>query len=332
MQWTFPALFCDIGGTNVRFALLKDASSPLILLASCATSDFGSFTAALHTVVASDQTRPKSIFVCAAGPVDSVSVRLTNANWTIDGRQVASDLSFDQGLMFNDFEALALSIPAFQTSWLKSIGSGQASLHGARAIHGPGTGLGAAALVNVLGRWRAIASEGSHSDFAAVDGEELRYWPFIERRMGRITPETLISGPGLRRLHRARFAANGLEHPDIDESEISDRAIANPTGAEAETVKCFWRLVGRYAGDVALNFLATGGVYLAGGILPKIVDLLDEQDFRKAFENKAPYDTLAARIPVQLLMEPGAVLHGMSNIARRPELYAIDYEARAWRP
>jgi glucokinase len=329
MSSRFPALLCDIGGTNARFALLAEAQSEIQWLQHAATADYSTFTDAIKAATAGGVT-PASILVCAAGPVEKTRVKLTNANWDIDGRAVARDLGLADGIMFNDFEALALSIPSLQPSWLKAIGGGTAS-GGARVIHGPGTGLGTAALIDVMGKWRAIASEGSHSDFAPVSEGEQAIWPHVERRLGRITPETLISGPGLRRLHRARLASVGADRPEISEVEITQRAVANPSGSEGETVRWFWRLAARHAGDVALSFLATGGVFLAGGILPRLVGLLDEEDFRRAFENKAPYEELISRIPVHLVVEPDAVIHGLADIARHPDRYAIDFSERSWK-
>ncbi len=330
MPTAFPVVLSDIGGTNARFSVLRARTSPIEPLSHLKTHEFPSFADALRSAVGNAGVAPKTVLVCAAGPVEGAHVRLTNAQWTIDGREVARDLGLEQGLMFNDFEALALSIPSFKPEWLKTIGGVREPAGQTRIISGPGTGLGTAGLINVEGRWRAIASEGSHSDFAPVSDDEWRLWPHVEKREGRITPETLISGVGLRRLHRARLAAEKRARPEIDEAEIIERALADPAGEEGRSVKLFWRLVARYEGDLALTFLATGGVFLAGGILPRIVSLLDEKDFRDTFENKAPYQALARRIPVQLLIEEDVVLHGMAEIARNPEAYAIDHATRAW--
>jgi len=330
MRLPCPILLSDIGGTNARFALARDHDSQPRRLDPLRTSDFASFEVAMTAALAGVGVVPKSVMICAAGPVENTGVRLTNANWAINGTELAREFKLDQGLIFNDFEALALSIPAFKPEWLKTIGPAGKATDGPQLIHGPGTGLGSAALIRVEGKWRAIASEGSHSDFAPIYEDELRIWPHIERRMGRITPETLISGPGLRRLHRARIAAGGEYPPDIHEAEIIAHALADPRSQAGASVKLFLRLVARYAGDVALNFLATGGVYLAGGLLPRMLALLDEAEFRAAFSNKAPYERLAGKIPTKLLIEPDAVFSGMAAIARRPADYAIDYEARAW--
>jgi glucokinase len=328
-MFPFPAILCDVGGTNARFALMRDAASSMTWLKPTKTSDHLTFVHALRAATMGDPVQVQSVLICAAGPVELTRVQLTNANWSIDGRKVARDLGLTQGLMFNDFEALALSIPTIRKDWMRPIGGGNAT-SGARVIHGPGTGLGTAALVGVDGKWLAVASEGSHSDFAAVRDDETLIWPHVERREGRITPEALISGPGLRRLHRARFATSGRQRPELSETEITNRAINNPKGEEAETVRLFWRLVARYASDVALTFVGTGGLFLAGGILPRLVSLLDDVEFRSVFDNKAPYCEIVSRIPVNLITEPALAIYGMANIARHPERYAIDYVERAW--
>jgi glucokinase len=330
-DFRFPVLLADIGGTNARFALAADKDAPPRALATLGTADFPTFEAAAAAIIARTGLRPRSCVLCAAGPVDGVRVNLTNAGWRIDGEAAAVALGLSGGLILNDFEALALSIPAFGRGWLRQIGPRRPTASGARLIHGPGTGLGTAALIDVEGKWRAIASEGSHSDFAPVYPDEHAVWPFIEPRLGRITPESLISGPGLARLHRARQASAGRPREDLAPADIISLGIADPRGEAAATIRLFWRLQARYVGDLALTFLAVSGVYLAGGVLPRIESLLDDAEFRRVFEHKAPYDRLAARIPTRLLKKSDAVIHGMAAIARRPADYAIDYAARAWR-
>lgn len=327
----FPVLIADIGGTNARFALATDAAAEPRALTNLQTADFANFESAAEAALAPCGARPQSCIACAAGPVERTRVNLTNAGWRMEGRAAAVALGLKSGLFLNDFEALALSIPVFETSWLRDIGNGAPTPGGTRVIHGPGTGLGTAALIEVDGKWRAVASEGSHSDFAPVYPDEREVWPHLEPGLGRVTPESLISGPGLTRLHEARLAASKTGGERLAPAQIIARALKDPDCREADTVRMFWRLQARYAGDVALTFLAVGGVYLAGGVLPRIEELLDENEFRRAFENKAPYEALSARIPVRLLKKADAVIHGMTAIARAPHRYAIDYAERAWK-
>jgi glucokinase len=328
VQIPYPVLVCDVGGTNVRFALVQEPGGVLQALPSARTADHPGLAEAASAALGAQKVR--SALVCAAGPCEGRRLRLTNAPWVIEGPQVAAALSLSQGLLFNDFEGLALSLPRVQPDGVRFIGEPQAGDAGPMLVTGPGTGLGTAALLRVEGKWRAIACEAAHSDFAPVTGEERAFWPFVEPSFGRITPETLISGPGLRRLHRARLAARGAPRPDLDAAGVTARALADPAGEEAASVRSFWSLAARFAGDMAVTFVATGGVTLAGGVLPRLLPLLDQAAFRASFENKAPYDWLARRIPVRLLIEQETVLRGLAAIAAHPEAYAIDYAERAW--
>ncbi len=331
VDFPFPLLVCDVGGTHVRLSLTESPGAAPLALPPQRTGDHAGLAEAAEAALAGAALRPRSMLVCAAGPNEGRRIQLTNADWLIEGPQVAAALGLDQGLMFNDFEAQALSLPTLREEWIVPIGAPRVGDDGPLLVNGPGTGLGTAALIRAEGKWRAIASESGHLDFAPVTDEERGFWPHVEPVLGRITPEALISGPGLRRLHRARLAALGQAPPELDGVTIVDLALADPAGAEAATIQAFWRLVARFAGDMAITFLATGGITLAGGILPRIVPLLDPDDFRASFERKAPYEWLVRRIPVRVLTEQDTVLAGMADIAAHPDAYAIDYEARRWR-
>lgn len=331
VQIPFPVLAVDVGGTNARFALFEAPDGPAIPLPAQATAAHPGLAHAARVALTGAGRAPRSILACAAGPVVGRGVKLTNASWSIDGPAVAAALGLDQGLLFNDFEAQALSIPALRPEWLRPIGAPLPAAAGPRLIHGPGTGLGTAALVDAGGKWLAIASEASHSDFAPVTPEERAFWPHVQRVHGRLTPEALISGPGIVRLHEAIAGSLCLPSPGLAGEAIVARALANHASPEADTIRAFWRLAARFAGDMAMAFVATGGVILAGGILPRIVDLLDETAFRAAFEDRAPYVDFAKRLPVSLLTGKDTVLHGLAAVAAAPQRYAIDYAARAWR-
>ncbi len=175
--------------------------------------------------------------------------------------------------------------------------------------------------------------------FGPCGPEEEAFWPLLERVHGRITAEAVLSGPGLARVHAARLAAQGVPTPGMTTAQITTAQITTAQittaglaaeGAERETLRQFWRLAARFAGDMAIAFLARGGVTLAGGVLPRLAPLLDEAEFRSAFEAKAPMDGLARAIPTRLVTAPDAVLAGMAGIAAQPERFAIDYAARLW--
>ena len=330
LRFPYPLVVADIGGTNVRFALQREPDGPLGHAAHRKTWDYPNLAEAVEAAIPELGARPASLIACGAGPVVERTLKLTNAPWLIDGPQAAEKLGLGQGLLLNDFEAQALSLPSIPPGWARRIGRLEFAAKGPQVILGPGTGLGVGALIEAGGRYTPFPSEGCHIGFGPATDEEWAIWPHLERAHGRITTESVISGPGLVRVHRARLAAAGLTASTADGPAIVAAALADPAGAEAESLRLFWRIVGRLAGDFAVAFVAFGGVTLAGGVLPRIVEFLDEAEFRRAFEDKAPVDALARRIPTRLVTRSDSVLVGMAAIASRPDAYAVDYAGRGW--
>ncbi len=326
----FPVLVCDVGGTNARFASQASPDAKLGEVVHLKTSDYPGLVEAAEAAIPKIGERPRSLVVCGAGPVDGRKLKLTNAPWIIDGPETARRLGLAQGLLFNDFEAQALSLPAIPRDWARPIGPAAFGPRGPQVILGPGTGLGIGALVEASGRHTPLASEACHIDFGPVGEEESAFWPFLDRVHGRVTTESVMSGPGLARVHAARLAAQGGKKSTLDAPGVVAAALADRAGEEAASLTVFWRIIARFAGDMGIAFVATGGVTLAGGVLPRIVDFLDDATFRRAFEAKAPVDALARSIPTRLVMRADSVLVGMAAIAAQPQLYAIDVAGRAW--
>lgn len=331
-MFAFPLLVADIGGTNARFAVAMEPAGALQPLAQLRTGAYGSLAAAVEAALGrAGNLFPRSAILCAAGPCDGRRITLTNASWIIDGPEAINALSLDQGLLLNDFEAQALALPALPDHGLRSLTPGLAAHGPTRVVLGPGTGLGVAGLTEVGGRFVALPSEGGHIDFAPADKAEEAIWAQLERVDGRHSAESILSGPGLARLHRARLAAAGLAAEDLDAPQIVERALTGDGGACGETVRLFLRLTARFAGDMALTFGATGGVYLSGGILPRLQPLLDEAALITAFTDKPPVRAFAASVPLHLVTTPDAVLYGLAAIGRSPERYVMDWGSRLWR-
>ena len=326
----FPALVCDTGGTNVRFALVSEPRASLSDVVHLRTGDYPGLAEAIEAAVPKLGAKPRSVVACGAGPVVGRTLKLTNAPWVMDGPEAARHAGLAQGLLLNDFEAQALSLPTIPEVWERRIGPLKFGAGGPQVILGPGTGLGIAALVEAEGRFTPVSSEACHIDFGPVRPEEFEIWPHLERAHGRITSESVISGAGLARVHRARMMAKGAPDPRVDPPAVTRAAVTDRKGEEAASVRLYWHIVARFAGDMAVTFVATGGVTLSGGVLPRVVDFLDEAAFREAFEAKAPVDGLARRIPTRLVTREDAVLVGMAAIASTPDRYGIDYGSRAW--
>ena len=329
-SFPLPLVVADVGGTNVRLAAVDAPGAALRPLGNLRTADFPGPAQAIHSVAAG-LSAPRSVVLCGAGPIDGRRCQLTNAAWTIDGDALASDLSLDQGLLLNDFEAQALSLPAIPPDGLMTIGPDLPPGKGPRLVLGPGTGLGVGALVSAAGRHVPVPSEGGHVDLAFGTAEEARALAVADPVMGRLTGEAILSGSGLARLHQARCRVHGRPDGGLDAAGVVKAALADPAGHEAGTIRMFLAILARYAGDMAITFAATGGVFLAGGILPRIRSLIDPAAFRAAFEAKAPVEWLPKAIATRLIVSPDAVLHGMAAIALNPADYVLDYEGRCWR-
>jgi glucokinase len=329
MKFTFPVLLSDIGGTNARFALATAPGEPLEPGPHLKTADYPGLEAAIAAARSAFSADPRSMIACAAGPVEGRKVTMTNAAWNIDGAAIAAAAKLDQGLLLNDFEAQALSLQALPPSATKWIGE-PSNAAGPQLVLGPGTGLGVSLLLKVADRFLALPSEAGHVDFGPTHLEEAKIWSKMSGPPFRITAESLLSGPGLVRLHFARLATLGKNIPSLDEVALIDRAHAHLESDEADTLRLFWHLIARYAGDIALVFMAKGGVTFAGGILPRITTFLDETDFRAAFENKAPYVSLMQNIGTRMITIADSVLDGMAAIAAAPERYHLDEKTRAW--
>ncbi len=331
-MFAHPVLIADIGGTNSRFALATAPGKDPVIVNRLQTKDFSDPEAAIRTIMSEMKEKPRSAIICVAGPVVDKRAHLTNAAWMIDGPKLAKTFGFESGLLLNDFEAQALSLPALRPEWLKQIGEAAPALSaGPQVILGPGTGLGIGALLTIDGRYIPISSESCHIDFGPVGKDEEAFWPHLERVLGRVTTESVMSGPGLVRVHRARLLAKGQSMPAETGVEIVNEALSNPNSEERATVNAYVRIIARFAGDIAITFMASGGVTLAGGILPRIASMIDKGAFRHAFEAKEPVDGLTRRIATRLLMEPDAVLYGMAAIAAEPDRYGIEYKARDWK-
>ena len=326
----FPALVCDTGGTNVRFALVGEPGARLSDIVHLHTGDYPGLAEAIEAAVPKLGARPRSAIACGAGPVVGRTLKLTNAPWVMDGPEAARRTGLSQGLLLNDFEAQALSLPTIPQVWERRIGPLRFGAEGPQVILGPGTGLGVAALVEADGRFTPVSSEACHIDFGPVTPEEFALWPHLERAHGRVTSESVLSGAGLARVHRARRMTQGLADPHVEPPAVTAAALADPEGEEAVSLRLYWHIVARFAGDMAVTFVATGGVTLSGGVLPRVVAFLDEAAFRQAFESKAPVDGLAKRIPTRLVTREDAVLVGMAAIASAPDRYGVDYGSRAW--
>lgn len=329
-MFEFPVLVGDIGGTNARFGIVPAADAEPRLLAHLETAAYPDPSAAIRTALARhDGPQPRSAILAVAARVDGPEVQLTNARWVIAGAHIGADFGLSRAVVVNDYVPVAAGAAGIPPDALTVIGPHHEAGSGARLVLGPGTGFGAAALVPYADRLAIVSTEAGHTELGPADDEDFAIWPGVERTEGRVTVETLLSGPGLVRLHAAvRHVRTGQGGPAGDPALITERGLTGADPHAAEALRLFSKLLGRVCGDLALTFLATGGVYIGGGIAPRIVSVLEEGGFREAFERKAPFAEMMRAIPTSVIAVQDPAFSGLAALASRPEVFV--YHGQVW--
>jgi len=330
-RFAFPVLVADIGGTNARFAVIRGPQDTHLAPVTTPTADHPDIQTAIQSaVLAKGAPAPRSAVLAVAGPVTGDRIPLTNAAWIVEPAALMSTLGLEQVVVLNDFEAQALALPGLSGTDIEQIGGGTPRPDSTKFVLGPGTGLGAAALVYGAGRWIPLPGEGGHVEIGPVSGEDVAIWPHIDRLGGRIGAEQILSGSGLPRLARAVAKSTGSSHQQFLTAADVTRAATEDDAVAIKTLNTFARALGRVAGDFAMTVLARGGVYLTGGVTPRIDRFLTNGDFRAAFEAKAPHEALLKSIPTYLVRHPNPALEGLAAYAREPHLFAVDLGGRSW--
>lgn len=303
----------DIGGTNGRFGLVEGDGLRPRAVRTLANDGFASFEDEVAAYLAAAPERPDRAVFAVAGPVFGDAMRLTNRDWLIDGRALERRFGLTRVTLVNDFVAQAAALPHYGADELSPIGEA-APTHAPKAALGPGTGLGVAGLLPAGDGWRPMPSEGGHIELAAIDAQEFAILQALRRAFGRVSAEWALSGPGLARLHAAAAQVAGRTDPAIDTAEVRARAEAGDAAALA-SVALYLRLLARFAGDMALTLGAQGGVYLCGGVVPRLSALIDPAAFRAAFEAKRPHDELMRGTATVIVTSDVAGLIGCAALA-----------------
>ncbi|HLU70882.1 MAG TPA: glucokinase [Nonomuraea sp.] len=300
-----PWLVADIGGTNARFGLVTAPGAAPSHVAVMPGADYPTLPDAVAAYLAEHAggARPGAACLAVAGPIDGDRYQLTNSPWAGSVR----DLDVPYAKLLNDFEALAVSLPHLGAGELVSLG-GPAPSHGVKAVLGPGTGLGVGGLVPAGQGWVALPGEGGHVTVPAADDRELEIVRALRAEgLDQVVAEHVLSGPGLARLHRALARVHGADAPPLVAAEIVAR-LDDPLCSE--TVEVFCGMLGSFAGNVALTLGARGGVYLGGGVLPRIVERVCASSFRARFTANPDMSAYLSGIGTSLIVAAQPALTG----------------------
>jgi len=301
----------DVGGTNTRFALAEPQGGDWRFTRQQQQATNPRVLEDLARYLATASLPPlEAAAFCGAGPVlEDGSIQLTNAELRLDPAELARSAGLTRVVLVNDFAAVAHAIPRLPAGAFAACGGGPGRPLSPRVVLGPGTGLGIAIFAPGRDEWVVIPGDGGHADLAPVDDEELAAWHALRERHGRVSAETVLCGPGLERLHAALTPGESRRASEIAEAAWSG------DGPAARAVALFTRWLGRVAGNLALTAGATGGVYLAGGVIPAWGEHFDARAFRAAFEDKPPYTDWLRAVPTSIVRHPQPGLYGLATLA-----------------
>lgn len=314
-------LIADIGGTNARFALC-DKNGGISDFHALLCADYPTLFDAIQDYLKKIDYKGaplKTGAIAIACPVLDDTVSMTNCDWSFSISELKSRLGFETLPVVNDFVAQALAVPYLKDGEKVKIGGGESTPDFPIAVIGPGTGLGVSILVPQQdGSWFALASEGGHATMPAPYPEEERVIAALRQEYGHVSAERVVSGTGLTNLYRTLLVLGGRESENLPPEEISKRAL-NGDRLCTEAVQMMFGLLGTLAGNLALTAGALGGVYIAGGIIPRdgLLDMFKESSFRVRFEAKGRFTAYLSRIPTYVMTASCPAFLGLASIIQK---------------
>jgi glucokinase len=320
----------DIGGTKTRLGLFEAGGTSLVKIEerTYASADYAGLTEIVTAFLAATGATCERAAFAIAGPVAGRMARTTNLPWLIDADAIERELGIPHVRLLNDLEAVAYGIGELEADDFLTLNQGKPMAAGNAAIIAAGTGLGMAGLFWDGVRHHPFPSEGGHADFAPTDARQIELLRFLAAQLGHVSKERVLSGPGLVNIFRFVLHSTGSQDPAwlIEAEEAGDPAaeiaraaatLSSPLAVQA--LDLFAAVYGAEAGNLALTVMATGGVYLGGGITPRIAEKLKEPAFLNGFLAKGRMRPLLEGIPVKVILDDRAALVGAARFATLAE-------------
>jgi glucokinase len=313
-------LLGDIGATNARFAICDDngrATRARIL----PVDNFPTLREAISSYLATEKIgQPLDAAALAvASPITGDAVTLTNHPWSFSISALQRDLRIGRLTVVNDFTAQALAVRHLSADERVAVGGGESVPDAPIGVIGPGTGLGVSGLVPARGEWVALSGEGGHATIAAVDDRESEVLSRLRRRFTHVSAERVLSGQGLVNLYQTLAEIDGVPAEPYTPSQITDHDMGERDPLCRAAVAMFCAMLGSVAGDLALTLGARGGIYIAGGIVPRLVSRFVESAFRERFESKGRFRSYLSAIPSYVMIAAVPAFLGLAELIRRGE-------------
>ncbi|MEO6974815.1 MAG: glucokinase [Gallionella sp.] len=314
LKETYPRLVGDIGGTNARFAMQLSQGMPISEPQALPSSDFSGPAEAIRQYLKlTGLPHPRWAGLAIATPISGDQLTMTNNGWKFSIRETREKLSLKHLRMLNDFTALALALPKLVPNDLTQVGTGKPEAEKPIGLIGPGTGLGVSGLIPTAQGYSAIEGEGGHSTMPAFNAREAELITLARKNYPHVSAERLLSGSGLMTLYQVIAESAGTPREKLQPDEISQRGIAGSCPICKEALDTFCAMLGTVAADVALTLGARGGLYIGGGIVPKLGDYFATSPFRARFEEKGRFSSYLAKIPTWVIHAPWPGLIGASS-------------------
>jgi glucokinase len=317
-----PSLIADIGATNARFAVVSPDSGlqrPRVLACEDYPTIHGAIAAYLEDELPlTDVRRPEAAALAIAGPVTGDKVALTNHPWSFSIEQLRGHLGVERLHVLNDFAAVAVAMPHLAPDERTQIGGGEPLPDAPVGVLGPGSGLGVGGLVRAPGGWLSLPGEGGHVTMAPANSRESAVLDRMRARYDHVSAERVLSGPGLIDLYTTLAEIDGVPAASYTASQITSPAICESEGYCREAVDMFCAMLGTVAGNLALTLGARGGIYVAGGIVPKLGARFAASAFRERFEAKGRLRPYLAKIPTYVVTHPFPAFLGLAALLTRP--------------
>ncbi|MCR5537610.1 MAG: glucokinase [Succinivibrio sp.] len=315
---TGVALVGDVGGTNARLSLcnLADGSISTPIIYSATNND------SLESVILKFKQETGQDFklacIAIACPITGDYIKMTNNPWEFSITSMKASLGLEELLVINDFTAMCMSVTSLNRKALVQIGGGEPDPYAPVAVYGAGTGLGVAHLVHVGDQYIPLPGEGGHVDLAPANMSEDMILMSLRARIGHVSAERVLSGPGLVNLYEAIAMRNERVRPNLKPSDVTSGALSLPCDPDClEALNTFCKLMGRFGGNLALTMSTFGGVYIAGGVVPRFIEFFKRSKFREAFEDKGRFKEFLQKIPVYVITDTLAGLRGAGATLRQ---------------
>lgn len=313
------SVVADVGGTNIRLAVVDTSNGELSKVREYPCAQFITLDAAIAQYFVSISDAVTHLCIAIAAPVDIDLVSMTNLSWQFSKKALKAKFDLTTLSVINDYTAISLAVPFVLEQDRVKIGGGEVEHNGVKAVFGPGTGLGVSHLIKQGSNWVSLDGEGGHTSFAPNTRQQIDILLLLQEQFGHVSTERLLSGQGLVNIYHALCRLAGKQPDYFEPADISKSGLNDECELCVGTLHIFCEIMGSFAGNLSLNLDCKGGVYIAGGIVPRFVEFFKNSAFREFFEAKGRCKTYLESVPTYLITHQNPGLLG-AGVYLRQEL------------